>query len=255
MTSLYSFCDRLVLRTPTLPLPEKTIDIDFVALLHNPSFLEAIYLASPALYDECVKWRDGLITNANDIDKLQRTVAKYFLRMSSRCVPFGLFSGCAVTGWSDANTSVTINTHETARHTRLDMHYVGALAKELTLLPGIKEYLHYFPNNSIYSIGDELRYIEYTYNKEKRNYKISAVTASSYITGMLQYSAGGKTIGQLAQWLMQMGIEEAEAAAFIEEIVDAQILVSELPVKSLCISSSNALKELVCMEAITMQRR
>ncbi|HWR32175.1 MAG TPA: hypothetical protein VN451_01510, partial [Chitinophagaceae bacterium] len=51
----YKFSEQLILRTPALPMDdgitEKTID----RLLQDTSFLEAIYLASPVLFKECIK--------------------------------------------------------------------------------------------------------------------------------------------------------------------------------------------------------
>ncbi|MFB6454996.1 lantibiotic dehydratase [Chitinophaga sp. Hz27] len=224
----YLFDQRLVLRTPRFPLTEQVNRIDFTTLLQDNAFLEALYLASPVLHDECIKWREGLITNKKDIDKLVRSVSKYYLRMSSRCTPFGLFSGCAVVEWSKEGTSIVVSDKNIDRHTRLDMHYLCALAQRLAKLPGIKENLRYFPNNSIYSIGDELRYVEYTYKNGKRRHQISAVTGAETVTRVLRSATNGATMKEMVGWLTDGEITTEEATVFIEQLMEAQLLVNEL---------------------------
>src|SRR5580692_11527283 len=124
MPSPYYFDQQLVVRTPVRPLIPEESAIDLTQLLSDPHFLEAIYLASPTLYNECVKWRSGLLVNEKDVTKLTRAVTKYFLRMSSRCTPFGLFSGCGVTEWTDEQSSVIVDQDGARRHSRLDMQYL-----------------------------------------------------------------------------------------------------------------------------------
>lgn len=225
----YAFDNRLVLRTPRYPLTESTRHIELQTLLHDSAFMEAVYLASPVLYEECVKWRDGHITAKKDIDKITRSLSKYYTRMSSRCTPFGLFSGCAVVHWNQEQpTAVTVSSASINRHTRLDMHYLCALSQQLALLPEIRNQLLYFPNSSVYTIGEELRYVEYTYINGKRIHQISSVSASEYLDRIISGAYNGATIEQLCSWLTDSDIAEEEAMSFIGELISAQLLVSEM---------------------------
>src|ERR1700749_538327 len=91
----YSFHPGLVVRTPRLPLPGELTAQTLPVLLSDPVFLESLYIASPVVYDECIKWKQN-DSNTKKIEKLTATVLKYYLRSSSRSTPFGLFSGCSV---------------------------------------------------------------------------------------------------------------------------------------------------------------
>ncbi|SFO73298.1 thiopeptide-type bacteriocin biosynthesis domain-containing protein [Chitinophaga sp. YR627] len=228
MSTPYSFDNRLVLRTPRFPLMQIPTNDQLPALLHDNAFLEAIYLASPVLYSECIKWREGGITSKKDIDKLTRSLTKYVIRMSRRCTPFGLFSGCAVTEWSENPTAVTVSSTTFNRHTRLDMHYLCALSQQLANMPGVKEHLLYMPNSSVYTIGDELRYVEYLYVGGARLHQISAVSASEYLDKVVSAAYNGATIGQLCNWLADDHIAEEDARIFIDELIEAQLLISEI---------------------------
>ncbi|THU34977.1 hypothetical protein FAM09_23605 [Niastella caeni] len=224
----YYFHPALVLRTPQFPLCQDLDEPAIRNLTDNRLFMEAIYLASPVLYDECMKWKTGVLTDTKGIQKLSRSLVKYFWRMSSRCTPFGLFSGCTVVPWGESKTQITHNHTRVKRHTRFDMHYLCALSQKLATLPGIKEHLRYFPNNSAYPVGDELRYIEYKYVGGARIHQISSVSDASYLRLILKESEKGITIDEAAALLVNDEIGSEEAAAFIDEILQAQLLTSEL---------------------------
>lgn len=189
-------------------------------------FKEAIYLASPVLYDELEKWHNGHLNDKKDEAKLIASLYKYYQRMQSRCTPYGLFAGCGTGEWSGA----TSMTHEgrITRHTRLDMHYLCALAQQLNQHEAIASKLKYFPNNSTYFSGGQLRYVEYKYIRNRRLHQISSVEHSDYLKLVIDAAGQGATIDTLKQLLVSDEISEDEALGFIRELIDSQLLVSEL---------------------------
>jgi thiopeptide-type bacteriocin biosynthesis protein len=224
----YAFHKNLVLRSPRFPFVAAMPIGIIKQLLQNNAFLEAIYLASPVLYAECIKMKEGKIESAKDIAKIETSLIKYYQRMCSRCTPFGMFSGCSVAQWHDAETNVLYN-ENIQRSTRLDMHFLCALAQELALRPVIKNRLQHFPNTSIYKIGNEIRYIEYKYVKGKREHQITSVMHSQYVMLILENAKAGVTIEQMIQLLVSnASVSQDEAIAFIDEIIESQLLVNEL---------------------------
>lgn len=224
----YRFTPGLVLRTPALPFRPLPEDGLAQALVKDDAFLEAIYLASPVLYNECIKWRTGQLKVEKEIKKLQTSLLKYYQRMRSRCTPFGLFSGCTYTHWQEGATRIIFRDTATERHTRPDMHYLCALAQHLATVPVISERLLWFPNNSIYTIGDELRYVEYKYKNGRRVHQISSVSNSHYLQEVLAAAANGILLSDIRSLLSKETEDAEEAAAFTREILDAQLLVNEL---------------------------
>lgn len=226
MSNSYQFLKKIIVRTPTLPFADDISEDFLKTLLNHPPFLEALYLASPVLFNEAQLWKDGNITDVKKAQKIVFSLSKYYSRMCSRCTPFGLFAGCSVIEWSD-KTALTIAS-EKKRSTRLDMHYAGALAQSLSEIPLIKSHLLYFPNSSIYQIGQEIRYVEYKYVDGKRTHQISAFEWSEYIALVLDACKKGAKMSEIAPLLIDDDISEEDALGFIEQLIDAQLLINEL---------------------------
>ena len=70
----------------------KITDDELKNICVDPVFQEAIYLASPYLYEEIQQWMGGKKLPLKEFQKLKNTILKYYSRISTRCTPFGLFS-------------------------------------------------------------------------------------------------------------------------------------------------------------------
>ena len=220
------FHPKLILRTPSLPFSDDISEKFLRSFLDNPTFAEAVYLASPVLFREAILWKENKITDPKKLQKIPLSLAKYYTRMCSRCTPFGLFAGCGVVEWGD-ETNILLSS-KTQRNTRLDMHYTGALAQRLAEIPAVKMSLKYYPNSSIYQISEDIRYVEYKYVEGRRTHQISAITYSDYIQMVLDLCKSGAKINDLIPHLIDDEISEDEAIAFIEELIATQLLVNEL---------------------------
>ena len=232
----YNNFDQYVLRTPLLSLSSylKLTDrpkVDEQALLQrckDPVIQEALLLASPSIYIECLKWVEGHLTDAKRKEKLIFSLLKYLSRMSSRCTPFGLFAGTSVGQIADQTNIRLEGIYQNDRHTRLDMNFLVAFAQNLTQDPNIRQQLQYFPNSSLYTTGDRLRYVEYYYEGGNRFHQIVAVETSDYLERLLRVAKSGATIKTLSQELVDDEISIEEATEYVNQLIDSQLLISEL---------------------------
>lgn len=231
----YSFFDQYAVRTPLysnkkfIEKVDKDIlsDEEIVEICENSSFQEAIYLASPYLYEEIIQWLNcekGL--SSKKYEKLKSTVIKYYSRMSTRCTPFGLFSGIGLGEFR--NESKKEHGLEKIRHTNLDMHFLVALSNYLVRIPEIKCHILFFPNNSIHKIGRKIRFVEYEFRDGKRDYIISSAPLSEELEQVLYSVGDGKTIREIIEILINDDVTEEDAHEFVEELIDNQVLVSEM---------------------------
>ncbi len=228
-TSFY-FHENLLLRTPRLPFGLAVDQALLQGYLADDSFMEAVYLASPALFHQCRLYQQGQLTETKKIDKLFHSLGKYLLRMSYRSTPFGLFSGCSVVPWGSLPQPVVL-AHD-VRRTRLDMKFLCDLARTLAALPEVQVGLRYFPNSSIYQVAEEQRYAECHYVHGLKNYQLTSVGNSPYLELVLQTARAGASKAALVQALLAGGdVAEPDAAGFITELIDNQLLISELEPK------------------------
>lgn len=228
--------NQFVLRVPLLPLnyiqsifsDKQTSDKELKEICTDVKVNEALFLASPVLHSQINKWLNHKLSDFKDIERLKESITKYLLRMGSRCTPFGLFVGYQIGNFSSENNISLGNSDEHYSYLRLDMNYLCALAIDLAKIPVIKEQLKFFPNTSIYKSGDKLRYVEYKYINSRRNHYVIAVDNSEYLELILNETKRGLKINDLANLLVDDEISIEEATEFIDELIDSQLLVSEL---------------------------
>jgi lantibiotic biosynthesis protein len=220
--------DKIIVRSPVYPFNFNASTDEVARLLEDDFFLEAIYIASPGLYDECLKFKNGQLKTEKETTKVINSLYRYYTRMFSRSTPFGTFSTCDVAQWGDGNNATV--KREFTRHTRLDMHFLQTMISVLTQITYVDEVLLFHANSSIYIRGVEIRYIEYTYFNHVRKYKISAVTKNDYILKVLDSAKHGLTRKELVAVVVAEGIPQADAESFIEELIKSQLLVSEFEV-------------------------
>jgi lantibiotic biosynthesis protein len=203
----FKFLNQFIYRTPINHTQNKFISD------------EMIYLASPILLEEYKK-------NEND-EKVKLSLKKYSQRASSRCTPFGMFAGCGVGEWHETNNAVLSDTSFN-RQTRLDMNVTCEIAQLLSQHKVIKKHLLYFPNNSYYEIADKVRYVEYTLVNKMRSYQITAVEQSEYLSEIFEKAKDGISYLNIIQLLLKYEVDEEEATAFIDELIQSQVLLSNL---------------------------
>jgi thiopeptide-type bacteriocin biosynthesis protein len=224
----FLFHPKLMLRAPVRPIDPAFTRETLVRLLDDPAFLEAIYIASPVLHAECCKWKADPEKLQSDRErKLFRSLAKYYMRMTTRSTPFGLFSGCTIASWRDSETEKSKGLRF-ERHTRLDMHCICLLSEAICKMPAIRTRLLYQPNTSIYKFDKTIRYIEYTYHSGQRRYQISAVSLDDMLEKILKLSKEGLAYEELAKEIEKIGIDRKEADHYLEQLINAQVLVSNL---------------------------
>ncbi len=231
----YQSFDRLVLRTPLLDfgfykdltreteIPDATLK----EIFKRPVIQEAIFLASPSLFFEAEKWCSSTLDEKRTA-KVRNSLLKYFTRLSTRCTPFGLFAGCATGKIGDHTEIKRDPIKQTKRRTRMDMNYMVALSQDLSKHKEIEKELRFYPNSSIYRSGKQLRYIEYYYVESRRQHQVIEVDHSPYLRDILKEATSGAYLKDLAFLITDEEVSETEATSFIEELVESQLLVSEL---------------------------
>jgi thiopeptide-type bacteriocin biosynthesis protein len=202
------------------------------ALVMDPVVREALFVASPSLDDAIDAWlKDPRSERARGVTDI---VVRYFGRMSSRCTPFGLFSGCSLAPLG-VDTRMTLAPRSAyVRQTRLDTHYLSALCDELLNARALRESLRFRASSGLFRSGGQLRYAEGRTNREtrERTYSLVSVEVTPYLDATLARAGAGAgaTLGELARGIADADPEVSieEASGYVDQLVDSQILVSDL---------------------------
>src|SRR5262245_41734103 len=198
------------------------------AVFMRPEVREALFVASPDLEGRFDLWLQE--PEREEGQKMERALVRYFARMAGRATPFGLFAGCSV-GTVGAERRVAVAGRAAyPAHTRLDMGYLVLLTDALAREPGLRPALAFGVNSSLYPARGRLRYCEVRRNGKGWTHHQVAVEASDYLEATLARARDGASVGALAAALLEDDPDapREEAAEYIGNLIDSQVLVSEL---------------------------
>ena len=203
------------------------------SILERPEIVHALFVASPSLRSGIEHWRRD--PSSKKGLQAERALVRYFERMSSRPTPFGIFAGYSV-GEADRESSVvslSLSGKEEYRTcTRLDFDYLFALTSTLHRDPALVRGLLYWPNSSLHRVSDAWHYVESRMVGGQRAYDLAKVAADEYLTAVLQQAQNGATFNDLVKIVLDCcsdsGISSSEAEEYIQELVNSQVLISNL---------------------------
>jgi len=237
---MYQSLETVLFRTPYFSY---SVLQDFEKKKQEPVFKEMLQIATSDLSESL----------ANGEERVHHSAYRYYQRACIRSTPFGLFAGCSM-GTIGGRTEIQFSESKTyKRFTRLDMNYICALTQLIEKDKNIREQLRFFPNRSMYCVGNHIRYVEYHYQKTRRVHRITQTKNSEYLKKVLDRVEEGARFSDLVSVLEDDEITADAAAEFLHELIDSQVLISDLepavtgvqPLKAL-IEKLNGLPGVVC---------
>ncbi|MFN0063759.1 MAG: lantibiotic dehydratase [Myxococcaceae bacterium] len=188
---------------------------------------EALMVASPSLQGSFGEWLRAPKSERGQ--KVERSLIRYFSRMTFRATPFGLFAGGSVGAVGERTRLVVGERGSYRHHARLDMHYLAILAEALARDPSIAPSLTYSVNSSLYRVGKAVRFAEARSSTGGVSYRLVGAEHSDYLERVLSRAQHGAKLEEIIDVLtMDPEIERAEATEFLAELVRSQVLVPEL---------------------------
>lgn len=214
-----------VLRTPIHSL--KMLFNDTNINSKSSLFKEGLYLASKDFFNQYYNQDND---NKPNTEKQNMSFFKYWLRSCTRCTPYGTFAGCLLSDVNDLSSAIILSDESMHfRNVRLDMNFITELIRSLEKVSAVESNIRLFPNNTLYEMQSEWRYIEYSISNSTRNYHSTAIEKTSYIKLILDSARNGASIRDLSDILIrEEAVSLPEANSFIKELWNAQVLVSEL---------------------------
>jgi hypothetical protein len=218
--------DFSIIRTP-LHSFQGYFNSDLSEILGSRFFNESIYLSSPTLSDEIEKYNKG-VGDIKDREKLVLSLYRYYLRSTFRCTPFGLFAGISIGSISNQTNIQLSPISQYTKNTRLDTHFISSFVQQILRDQDVRSELKWDANNSIYGLNEKLRFIEFRIDKDTRSHHLANVDNSEFVQLILAKTKLGATISELANSLVSDDVSFGDAEGFINEMISACLLVSEL---------------------------
>lgn len=231
-----------VVRLPRLPqsnldnIPEgiKELRILLKEWMADPLVKEAIYIASPTLYDRIGIWSKN--PNSKEAEKISYTLLKYYVRMSSRPTPFGLFSGIGLGTYSKRNLLISDSPILDIRRTRIDIAYLLSIRESLRATVG-DDALRFFLNPTLRGAHSFIYYIELTDKGGNRQYKLSSIDTEPHLIAMLTLMGYGshtkppKSVDDIICGFCDIYPEakREDVKTYITELIDESVLVVDFP--------------------------
>jgi thiopeptide-type bacteriocin biosynthesis protein len=236
-----------LLRTPLFSY-HKFGKIDAAALrkfADLPIIKESMLLASPSFHEELNKWRNGELTDKARIAAIEQTLYKYVARTTTRCTPFGVFGSVSyveITSDIERNKGQLVLDQAISSRTRLDSYSTQLLIDYLHSNKELLLHLKYSANNSIYELGEFLRYFESKRGSYDTFFELSKASKNGYLEQVIAFCSSLKSIGEIKGACFDEENTDEEIVSFLYELIEAKILVSELEFK---ITTPNHIKELI----------
>lgn len=198
------------------------------ALFHTELFQEAIYIASPSLHQELIKFLNNELTNPKDVARMQTSLFRYLTRMATRCTPFGLFAGYSLGRIGSEPTQLTISSaQKIKKHIRLDMDYMCQFSNNMIAAHEPSAF-SYSCNSSLYRVGSKLRYIETKFTQGNRKYHITHIDWNELLPYIIDFTTKEQTYSAIVAYIVEFGFPEQQAKSYVEELISAQVLTNSL---------------------------
>lgn len=258
-TDDYFLYDNCCLRIPSQPVDRlldfnakfNNIELDdheeIVQILKDffsdPFYQEAVYIASPDLWDTFIDLRNTDFSKKDATKRFVITFYKYLSRMTTRATPYGLFSGVASARLLEEPTNIKFERSKYKISCQLNIHKVIQLIRNIN--PLHVQTIHkikYYINNTLYILGDKAYYVEQFDNGRYIASNLTSVRLSEYVKVILDCARNGATVNEMSAKISNPNISEEKKLHFIKNIIHSQIIVSELMPS---VSTENFIKDLL----------
>ena len=219
-------------------------------LVDRREVYHALFIASPSLHLGIDRWKKD--PDSKEGIQAERALVRYFTRMCSRATPFGLFSGCSIgriSRCASDHPALQLKDRQFYKTTtRLDFDYHFALTDALNHDQEILKELRFSPNTSLHEAGGGWHYVEATPNGlgSSRTHDLVRIEPNVYVEAVLARAASGKTtFSELVDAVLvhdDPDISRDDAEAFVQELIETNVLVSSL---SPLVTSDSPFDELI----------
>jgi len=197
-------------------------------LAANSEMRAAVRVSSPSLYERMNRISEA--PGSKKSNKLEHALYSYVARMSTRPTPFGLMAACSIGEINGSRSMQMCAAGSVRRYTRLDMQLLSELSDKFRADRDAMFGIEVRPNSTLFGIGDRLHYTQRLTTRLGCDFQLCSVIRDDYLQFCIDGSRRGITPAELVTALcgLDKEIDREEAQAYVVELLDAQVLVSQL---------------------------
>lgn len=218
----FSYIPFAVIRTPIYPIDrllsqmadsERNLDL----FLSSAEFLELVDLASPELYKETTR---QLSKNGSLLPKTRSALFKYFSRACTRCTPFASLASLTTVPIGKELNNIVLG-QDVTYNLSLDFKLLYALSQTIP-----SDQTIYFTNDTIYKVGNYLRYIKQ--EAESTVTSTKEVKRNSFLEYVLASASKGIGKGFLIHAISnRYSTSEEHIHPYIDELISSGLLIPD----------------------------
>lgn len=224
------FNEKVVFRIPSasydqLNFPANTFKW-LISAFEIPILKEAIFLSSPILFSQWVNLISfAEVVNKIELEKTFNSVFKYYLRMHTRCTPFGAFAGVGMGHWQVENK---VSIASQSSYIRLDMKYLHEISQSIITSDAFKRNSKLFLNNTVRIAKEGYYFLEPISYSESASFRLSLLNRSDVISELCKLAEKGVTVSELTCFLSKYSSNKAEIETLVHDLMSSRFLINSV---------------------------
>ena len=198
----------------------------------EPSINEALIVASNVLSKAFLN--NGLYKGTKESQQIKESLIKYFIRLSTRPTPFGLFSGISVGRFGDASEIIISKSPKHIKRARPDMEWIYGVIKTAEANPEIKRTLRIRFNDFSYVNGNRMEKPDKTLLQQSDTinniHEITSIRYTRLVKRVEEICGDFCKYSELVTILkMENGFDDdVKVESFLNQLLENEFLITEL---------------------------
>jgi thiopeptide-type bacteriocin biosynthesis protein len=192
--------------------------------LSRPEIREGLFLVSGDFFREMA----GAAREPESDQAIGAALAEQLVRLAT-VVEFSGLQMAPLTGEIARATRLRLGALS-SRHSQVDIEFLTAAAEAAAQLPSVRRGLRFFNNSTLYRVHGKARCLTSNGDGPAREYRSMTMELTPHLEAIIQRAEGGASLDELTSALVSLDPEVSrdEAASYVAELVDEQVLMPEL---------------------------
>ncbi|MCL2378639.1 MAG: lantibiotic dehydratase family protein, partial [Defluviitaleaceae bacterium] len=238
----YNAHDFFMIRTPLFSADDylnmfecsSQLTAHLINIFKSPILSEALTAATPDLLEALDRSSIESNPNSKSSKQILSSLIKYFIRLSTRPTPFGLFSGIAIGRFGNESNITIADTNQHTKRVRPDMEWVYGLIKKIEANKKIRNNLGVRFNDFTYASGNRIdkpnkTFLQLERSNENTNELSTSIRYTSQVKMLEEKCANFQTFSGILEGIAaeNPNVPASRIEGFLSQLLENEYLLSE----------------------------